>query len=230
MAKLLTAFILGVCLLGVHRTDAKPIAVTPGEQVNLTLKLVNVNEQPLKQVTVEWDRTSLPPWIQVSHPVITTSLNIPASTGQDKPFERLSVALTVAKDAPLNGSASIRLQIRDRDGELWRPQITVQVVPRLPSASALGQNYPNPFNPETWIPYQIHEASDVSIRIYDVSGQVVRALRLGHKAPGFYETRSAAAYWDGRNAHGESVGSGIYFYQLMTNQSPSAMRKMLIIK
>ena len=62
MAKLLTAFILGACLLGVHRTDAKPIAVTPGEQVNLTLKLVNVNEQPLKQVTVEWDRTSLPPW------------------------------------------------------------------------------------------------------------------------------------------------------------------------
>ncbi len=98
-----------------------------------------------------------------------------------------------------------------------------------PTTTVLLSNYPNPFNPETWIPYQLAKSSDVQITIYDGRGVIVRQLVLGHQAPGFYTSRSRAAYWDGRNALGERVASGIYFYQLQA-AGVSSLRKMLILK
>ncbi|MDE0324164.1 MAG: VWA domain-containing protein [Candidatus Poribacteria bacterium] len=93
----------------------------------------------------------------------------------------------------------------------------------------LAQNYPNPFNPETWIPYQLSEPTDVSIQIYDSSGHLVRTLDIGVKAAGAYRTRSRAAYWDGKNEIGERVASGSYFYTLQTPEY-SATRRMVILK
>ena len=99
-----------------------------------------------------------------------------------------------------------------------------------PTETQLLANYPNPFNPETWIPYQLaKETSDVQVTIYDGRGVVVRQLMLGHQAPGFYTSRSRAAYWDGRNTLGERVASGIYFYQLQAD-GVSSLRKMFIRK
>ena len=98
-----------------------------------------------------------------------------------------------------------------------------------PSETLLLANYPNPFNPETWIPYQLANSSDVQITIYDIRGTVVRHLALGHQAVGHYTTRSRAAYWDGRNAYAERVASGIYFYQLQADKV-SLLRKMVILK
>ncbi len=98
-----------------------------------------------------------------------------------------------------------------------------------PKLTQLLQNFPNPFNPETWIPYQLETAADVTLQIYDTSGDLVRTLDLGFKGQGFYMTRSRAAYWDGRNNLGEQVASGIYFYSLHTPDF-SATRKMLILK
>ena len=99
----------------------------------------------------------------------------------------------------------------------------------VPDRTQLLANYPNPFNPETWIPYQLATDSNVQITIYDTKGIVVRALALGHQAAGYYTGRSRAAYWDGRNALGESVASGVYFYQLRTDET-SFTRKMVILK
>jgi len=99
----------------------------------------------------------------------------------------------------------------------------------LPKDFALMQNYPNPFNPETWIPYRLSEATDVTIAIYNVNGQMVRRLDLGNKMPGYYVDKSEAAYWDGRNGFGEKVSSGIYFYQLRAGQNVS-IRKMIVVK
>ena len=82
--------------------------------------------------------------------------------------------------------------------------------------TALLQNFPNPFNPETWIPYRLGADAEVSLRIYDVQGQLMRRLDLGEQVAGEYSTRDRAAYWDGRNSRGEQVSSGIYFYQLST--------------
>ncbi len=99
----------------------------------------------------------------------------------------------------------------------------------MPSQSRLLQNYPNPFNPETWIPYQLAEDSDVSIEIYDASGRLIRSLSLGHQPAGFYNSRGRAAYWDGRNAVGEQVASGVYFYHLKTPTFRQT-RRLLILK
>ena len=98
-----------------------------------------------------------------------------------------------------------------------------------PSETALLANYPNPFNPETWIPYHLADTTAVRINIYDARGTLVRMLDLGHQTAGYYTSRSRAAYWDGRNALGERVASGIYFYQLETDKA-SPLRKMVILK
>ena len=98
-----------------------------------------------------------------------------------------------------------------------------------PEMTALLPNYPNPFNPETWIPYQLSNTSDVQITIYDTKGVIVRTLGLGHQTAGYYTNRSRAAYWDGRNGLGENVASGVYFYQLQADDV-SHTRKMVILK
>ncbi len=99
----------------------------------------------------------------------------------------------------------------------------------VPEETALFPNYPNPFNPETWIPYQLSEPVEVTLRIYAVNGELVRTLALGHKPEGIYQSRSRAVYWDGKNDVGEPVASGIYFYTLIAGDF-SATRKMLIVK
>ena len=96
-------------------------------------------------------------------------------------------------------------------------------------ANELGQNFPNVFNPETWIPYSIRQASDVTIRIYDPHGELVRTLSLGQKRAGKYFTKRKAAHWDGRNEIGERVTSGIYFYHIHAGTF-SATRKMVMTK
>ena len=98
-----------------------------------------------------------------------------------------------------------------------------------PKTTALLPNYPNPFNPETWIPYQLSKPAKVSISIHSVDGKLIRRLALGRLPAGIYHSKSRAAYWDGRNAFGESVASGVYFYTLTTNEF-TATDKMLIRK
>ena len=103
------------------------------------------------------------------------------------------------------------------------------IVMARPEKTQLLANYPNPFNPETWIPYELATDTEVRITIYNTHGVVVRTLELGHQSAGYYTGRERAAYWDGRNALGEQVASGIYFYQFETDEL-SSMRKMVILK
>ncbi|RKU28207.1 hypothetical protein C6499_10300 [Candidatus Poribacteria bacterium] len=98
-----------------------------------------------------------------------------------------------------------------------------------PKETVLLPNYPNPFNPETWIPYQLAAAADAKIRIYAASGELVRTLVLGYQSAGVYQSRSQAAYWDGKNELGEPVASGIYFYTLSAGRS-TATRRLVIRK
>ncbi len=98
-----------------------------------------------------------------------------------------------------------------------------------PTQDQLLQNYPNPFNPETWIPYQLAQDSSVSVSIYDSTGKLIRTLSLGLQSAGYYNNRERAAYWDGRNALGERVASGVYFYQL-TTPTFQQTRRLVILK
>ncbi len=98
-----------------------------------------------------------------------------------------------------------------------------------PKETVLLPNYPNPFNPETWMPYQLAEPAAVTVHIYAANGVPVRTLDLGYRPAGVYQTRSRAAYWDGKNDVGERVASGVYFSTL-TAGNFTATRKMFIRK
>ena len=99
----------------------------------------------------------------------------------------------------------------------WTPNAVKSVL-----VDRLSQNFPNPFNPETWIPYQLAADTNVSLHIYDVQGR-----RIYSKALGYHKAGPHTAYWDGRNATGESVASGVYFYALQAGDF-YATRKMFI--
>ena len=108
------------------------------------------------------------------------------------------------------------------------PAAPIQTA-ELPQITELLPNYPNPFNPETWMPYQLATSSNVQVTIFDVKGIVVRTLPLGYQLAGYYTSRNRAAYWDGRNSLEEPVASGVYFYQLKTDDL-TPIRKMVILK
>ena len=139
---------------------------------------------------------------------------------------------------------TLELVVTDTNGNIASEKFTFEVTPTslanallsvnlngigTPRRSLLLQNYPNPFNPETWIPYHLSEDSPVSISIYDASGGLVRTFSLGFQSAGFYYDRERAAYWDGKNALGERVASGVYFYRLAT-PSFEQTRRMIVLK
>ena len=130
---------------------------------------------------------------------------------------------------PLIGVEPLQYTVTAEDVRQGWIQLQTLHAYEIPAETALLNNYPNPFNPETWIPYQLAHAADVTLTIYDTKGALVRQLDLGYQQAGYYTDRARAAYWDGRNNLGEAVGSGIYFYQLRAADY-SITRKMVILK
>ena len=141
--------------------------------------------------------------------------------------DKLKVALYDDRGRIVSGPFQRTVTTRDIRNAFLSLQLNVGDV--QPQDTLLAQNYPNPFNPETWIPYQLSESTQVQIDIYNVSGHLVRSLDLGWQPIGSYMTPSSAAYWDGKNAVGERVASGIYFYTLQTSDF-TATRRMVILK
>ena len=88
----------------------------------------------------------------------------------------------------------------------------------------LSQNFPNPFNPTTVIHFSLPRGADVNISIYNLLGQHVTTLENGYHDPGVYETT-----WDGTDAAGRAVPSGVYFYRLRAGPQTET-RKMLLLK
>jgi len=82
---------------------------------------------------------------------------------------------------------------------------------------------PNPFNPSTAIRYEIVESGRASLRIYDVSGALVRTLVDRSHDVGDYQ-----ASWDGRDQTGKAVASGVYFYRLETHDYAQTRRMVLL--
>jgi hypothetical protein len=94
----------------------------------------------------------------------------------------------------------------------------------VPEAFRLLPNSPNPFNPETVIDYHLPEAVDVRLAVFDTRGRLIRLLAEGAKKAGVH-----SAVWDGRDATGRKVSTGLYFYRLRAG-SRVFHRKMLLIQ
>ncbi|UCD65063.1 MAG: M28 family peptidase [Candidatus Zixiibacteriota bacterium] len=119
--------------------------------------------------------------------------------------------------------AALRQAVED----LMSSQTPVDDDPRqagLPEAYRLGQNYPNPFNPSTVIKFSLPARCDVNISLYNILGQRIVTL--------LDETRPAGTHrvvWDGTNADGEPVASGIYLYRMKAGDH-TASKKMLLLR
>ena len=137
--------------------------------------------------------------------------------------------LTGQSSNPSIGVQPVRHVVTAEDVRRAHIQLAALVTYEIPAKTKLLTNYPNPFNPETWIPYRLAKDAFVRLEIYDQRGHKVRQLEVGHRIAAVYERRDKAIYWDGRNAVGERVASGIYFYHLSAGDY-SAMRKMVVVK
>jgi hypothetical protein len=98
--------------------------------------------------------------------------------------------------------------------------------PKPQFANVLRDNYPNPFNPTTTIEYSIKEAGLVSLKVYNVAGQLVRTLVNTEQKP---QVNSFKVTWDGRNDAGDAVSSGVYFYKLVAKNFTQT-KKMVLLK
>ncbi|MCH8291225.1 VCBS repeat-containing protein [Candidatus Poribacteria bacterium] len=140
-----------------------------------------------------------------------------------------AIEISVFDEAGTAMMTPITSQLTAGDLRINRHTLDSLWVAPIPKKFALFNNYPNPFNPETWIPYQLPERTEVSIGIYAPSGRLIRNLELGEQPAGTYLSRAKAAYWEGNNSLGETVTSGVYFYVLKAG-SFSATKKMVILK
>jgi hypothetical protein len=102
--------------------------------------------------------------------------------------------------------------------------VTGDEPPKMPDASYLAQNYPNPFNPITRIEFGLDKPENVSLRIYDPAGRLVRILVGERRVAGHY-----AEVWDGKGGNGRPVSSGVYFYHLKAGVFTET-RKMILLR
>lgn len=138
----------------------------------------------------------------------------------------------------INVDTTITERLRFESNDLLNPVKTILIQLRVtvpvgiddlpgdavPDRYVLDQNYPNPFNPETSIRYQLPQSGPVSLTVFNSLGQTVRTLVQGNKAAGSYTVR-----WDGRDASGRAVSSGVYLYLLKAGDFVQT-RKMLLLK
>jgi agmatine deiminase len=177
----------------------------------------------VEQVTLHW---GIDPWAGLQELSMTSvgndsfSVTIPEQTGGTEIFYYIS--------ARSNSGRRVNKPLVAPQG-LWsfrvlEPTGIAGDHDQKVKAFVLEQNYPNPFNPATTIRYKMQERTDVTIRVFDISGQQVRTLVDETLSPGEYSVT-----WDGTNDRGNRVSSGVYLYQLKTgNQSES--RRMLLLR
>ncbi len=119
-----------------------------------------------------------------------------------------------------------KLKQVDFDGTLWWSEpvsAAVAAAGTVPQGYALDQNYPNPFNAGTNISYRIGEYGRVTLKIFNIRGQQVQSLVDGGQNAGWHQAR-----WDGRDAAGRQVASGLYFCRLEAGDISRTIKMALV--
>ena len=111
--------------------------------------------------------------------------------------------------------------------ETWSANAATAVLESdvLPVALQLGQNYPNPFNSDTVIQFALPANGEVALALYNLAGQKVTTLVQGVREAGTY-----TLHWDGRDARGHDLASGVYLYRLRTDQGQVETRKLVLLR
>ena len=177
---------------------------------------------PLEELSARIESEKVPQWLKQIPPEVVKNT-------QPQQVAHLPLRLSVSRLAPIGALQIVPVIITDAHGRSWSLEIPLTLADVIPKENRVYPNYPNPFNPETWIPYQLKEPAFVTLRIYNPKGKLVRILTVGHKGAGTYLNRNRAAYWDGKNEHGEQVASGLYFYAMNAGRF-TAVRKFVILK
>jgi hypothetical protein len=126
------------------------------------------------------------------------------------------------------GSAKQIFQMSGNLLSLYQLSEPTDVTPgdpvKLPDHWSLDQNYPNPFNPTTRISFAVPRPSQITLSVFNISGQLVTVLMDEHKSVGEYSVD-----WDGTDGTGRRVASGAYFYRLQSD-GKTLSKKMLLLK
>jgi hypothetical protein len=109
-------------------------------------------------------------------------------------------------------------------GNILDDPVPVDPIPLF--TNSLAQNFPNPFNPSTTIKYSIKERAHVTLKIYNVAGQLVKTLVNNEQLP---KSEGYTMKWNGRSDSGNPVSSGVYFYKLVTKNFTQT-KKMVLLK
>jgi hypothetical protein len=115
-----------------------------------------------------------------------------------------------------------RLESKLAGGEVRELHRSSAVIPAR--EMTLSQNYPNPFNPATSISFYLPERSKLKLEVFDVSGKLVKSIASGVYSPGPHQVS-----WNGTDAKGNTVSSGIYVYRL-TSGKKTMSKKMILLK
>lgn len=149
-------------------------------------------------------------------------------------YDQIDHAVVFGARGSFEGSVEVTVTVADEDGGTAEETITITFTPDptgindlngIPTEFELSQNYPNPFNPTTVIRYgipsdaQFASATNITLRVYDILGNLVVTLQDGVQSPGFYERT-----WKAGN-----ISSGIYFYMLNAGDYRE-IRKMILLK
>ena len=118
----------------------------------------------------------------------------------------------------------VALLAGDKDLEQLEEIAELELSDGQPRNFELERNYPNPFNSGTVIPFGVSSETEVHLQVFDVLGRPVVNLVVGRLQTGRYE-----ANWEGRDARGQPVPSGIYFYRLSSGNRAES-RKMTLVR
>lgn len=136
-----------------------------------------------------------------------------------------SKALSISEVGLLyNAGSEGTLTRPEGGGTVGKNSAGAPVAQLIPKQFGLEENFPNPFNPSTTIQYGLPVEAHVSVKIYNTLGQEVVSLADAVQQAGYY-----TVVWDGKNASGNPVGSGVYFYRMKTDRF-TATKRMLLMK
>ena len=218
-------------------------APTSFDWVSSALDTINITQSNLADTyTLQWDAsTDAADGDSINYLIYAKIGVYPAeevfdTTSTSVPITYQEILEGVFEGSPVNG-ATVRFNVKATDG-IDTVDVTgdnrVIYVNRyeylstegegVPVEFALHDNYPNPFNPTTTLRFDLPQVSDVTLTIYNMLGQKVRTFDYQNTSAGYHSVT-----WDATNDYGDSVGAGVYLYQLHTKDFVKT-RKMVLLK